>query len=185
MGQLICKSPGRCSVALSMRLAHRSLAVQTVSWAKQHQVLFLRKTNETPYVMFFLFFGNISNVLGFLFFSSKNAEHSTNMSNTWFVLFKVIVWKFCHHLLTITMCQTCMTFFCGKQKKIFWRILGTTDFHYMGKSKTNKQTNKNKNNLTIYYYECRNYDRIVIFGCIVILKHTFMLYTVLDLLIGH
>ncbi len=94
---------------------------------------------------FFYFFGNISNVLGFLFFSSKNAEHSTNMSNTWFVLFKVIVWKFCHHLLTITMCQTCMTFFCGKQKKIFWRILGTTDFHYMGKSKTNKQTNKNKN----------------------------------------
>ncbi len=50
-----------------------------------------QKTERHLTSCFYYFFGYISNVLGFFFFSSKNAEHSTNMSNTWFVLFKVIV----------------------------------------------------------------------------------------------
>jgi len=32
-------------------------------------------------------------------------------------------WKFWYHLLTLKLLQTCMSFFCWTQRKIFWRTI--------------------------------------------------------------
>ncbi len=42
--------------------------------------------------------------------------------------FKGVVWKFCHHLLTLMEFLVWLSFFCRMQKNIFWRMLVTKQF---------------------------------------------------------
>ncbi len=81
-------------------------------------------------------------------------------------------WNFCHRLLTLISFQTCtFTFFCGTQKKLFWRMLVAKHFQFplmsiVWKTNTNHWKTESRNrflgikNLLLCSAEERNAYRL-------------------------